>query len=161
MKVVIDTNVLVVANRQHEGASPDCEEACMNALDQARKGLVLLDEDGKILDEYANRCSHAGQPGVGDAFFKWLWDNQANPKHCQKVRITPDPNREFAEFPDDPDLSGFDRKDRKFVAVALASGLDPEVLNATDKGWYYYSAALKRNGVRVRFLCPDAMPEPS
>ena len=94
-------------------------------------------------------------------FFKWLWDNQANPKHCQKVPITPDPNREFAEFPDDPDLSGFDRKDRKFVAVALASGLDPEVLNATDKGWYYYSAALKRNGVRVQFLCPDAMPGPS
>ena len=133
----------------------------MNALDQARKGLVLLDEDGKILDEYANHCSYAGQPGVGDAFFKWLWDNQANPKHCQKVPITPDPNREFAEFPDDPDLSGFDRKDRKFVAVALASGLDPEVLNATDKGWYYYSAALKRNGVRVQFLCPDAMPGPS
>ena len=161
MSLVIDTNVAVVANGKHEEASDDCVLCCIEALLQARQDKVLVDDAGQIFGEYQKHLSHAGQPGVGDAFFKWLWNNQANPKHCRQVAIIPDGSagRVFAEFPDDPELRAFDRDDRKFVAVAIASGETPEVLNAVDTDWWHFQVALVRHGIRIRFLCPDAMAD--
>ena len=73
------------------------------------------------------------------------------------MRLTPssDKSREFEEFPLDPDLEGFDRSDHKFVGVALASTQSPTVLNAVDSDWWQYRKALRRNGVKVKFLCPE------
>jgi hypothetical protein len=157
MSVVIDTNVLVVANRKHPPASLGCIEACMQALEDARNGVTLIDDLQLILDEYRQHCSFAGQPGLGDAFFKWLWSNQANARHCLRVSITPHPQRGFAEFPDDEALAGFDSSDRKFVAVALGSQQDARVLNASDTDWWQHREALQRHGVQIAFLCPELM----
>jgi hypothetical protein len=157
--VVVDTNVLVVANGKHDAADPDCVESCISALTSAREGTVLVDDGYRIFEEYRRHCSHRGQPGLGDAFFKWLWDNQANNAHCIQVAIQhvgPEAT-DFAEYPADVALAGFDRSDRVFVAVAVASGLAPDVLNASDTDWWRARFALSRNGVRVRFLCPNLM----
>ena len=159
--VVVDTNVPKTTNGEALQAGPSCVLACVDALTDVReKYIVLLDDQQHILGEYmASGPSFAGRPGVGNAFFKWVFDNQANDAHCEKVAITPtrDNGESFAEFPNDSDLVGFDRDDRKFVAVALASQRDPPVLNATDTDWWDYRQALERNGVRIRFLCPEAM----
>jgi hypothetical protein len=64
---------------------------------------------------------------------------------------------DFAEFPKDAELQSFHRDDRKYVAVALASRTTPAVLNAVDQDWWQHREALARNGVRVRFLCPQQM----
>ena len=119
--------------------------------------ILLLDDRHLILQEYRRNLSFAGKPGAGDQFFRWLWHNQANPQHCRAVPITPEPTREFAEFPDDPALESFDRDDRKFVAVAIASDTTPEILNAADTGWFQHRAALQRRGVNITFLCPELM----
>ncbi len=157
--VVIDTNVLIVANGRSRQADEDCVLACLDALDEARTGIVLLDDKGRILNEYMGRLSLSGQPGVGDAFFKWLHDHQADPRHCECVRITPKSSdaEDFKEFPNDSKLAGFDRSDRKFVAVARASRRNPSILNAVDRDWWDFREALKGNGVLVQFLCPSAM----
>ena len=157
--VVVDTNVAVVANLQHENADPNCIVSSIEALSRARKQLVLVDDGQRIFTEYRGQLSHSGQPGLGDAFFKWLWDNQANPNRCRQITITPldDSGTEFTEFPSDPDLLEFDRADRKFVAVALASGLEPIVLNSSDTDWWNYREPLERNGVVIEFLCPELM----
>lgn len=157
--VVVDTNVAVVANLQHENAESDCVMASINALSRARKQLVLVDDEQRIFNEFRGQLSHSGQRGLGDAFFKWLWDNQANPKRCRQIAITPldDSGTEFAEFPSDPDLVGFDRADRKFVAVAFASGMNPPVLNSSDTDWWLFREALERNGLVIEFLCPELM----
>ena len=157
--VVIDTNVLIVANGRSKQADEDCVLACVDALGEARTGVVLLDDMGRILNEYMGRLSFRGQPGAGDAFFKWLFDRQADPRHCKCVRITPKSGDEedFKEFPDDPKLAGFHRKDRKFVAVARASRRSPRILNAVDRDWWDFREALKVNDVLVQFLCPSAM----
>ena len=118
---------------------------------------VLLDDGNLILAEYKNRLSHSGQPGVGDAFFKWLHDNQANPAYSRKVKVNDDSHRGFREFPSDPGLTSFDWDDRKFVAVALASGTKPAILNASDTDWWHHRSGLHRNGVDVTFLCPELM----
>ncbi|HSG40959.1 MAG TPA: hypothetical protein VLE27_15070 [Thermoanaerobaculia bacterium] len=159
--MVMDTNVAVVANGRTPQASQECVAACVQSLRMLRdRHTVLLDDLGRIFDEYRRHLSPSGQPGLGDAFFKWLWDNQCNPGHCRQVRITPtNDDRGFEEFPDDPALSDFDPSDRKFIAVAIASGETPPILNASDTDWWNHREALSRNGVTVRFLCPELMAE--
>jgi hypothetical protein len=157
--LVIDTNVLVVANELHPEASIDCIVTCIDALRNARHSVVLVDDAHEVFKEYRTYCSHSGQPKAGDAFFKWLWDNQSNPAHCLKIPITPHPDRSFEEFPDDPDLEEFDVSDRKFVAVAIASAMNPEVLNASDTDWATFRDSLESNGISIRFLCPELMEE--
>lgn len=158
MSVVLDTNVLVVANGRHEPAQERCVGACIDALDRVRHDSVVIDDGQLILDEYRKHCSFSGQPGLGDAFFKWLWSRQADPRYCRRVQITPHAKRGFAEFPADKRLKAFDRDDRKFVAVALAAGDAPPVLNASDTDWWHARAVLGAHGVTITFLCPELMP---
>jgi hypothetical protein len=160
MAVVIDTNVAVVANGKSPQAGVDCILNSIHSLREVHNSqVVLLDDRDMIFAEYRRHLSFAGQPGPGDAFFKWLWDNQGNEQHCRKIPITPNgpDDTDFAEFPNDPELAGFDRDDRVYVAVALASGEHPPILNASDTDWWNYREALKSHGVETRFLCPALM----
>jgi hypothetical protein len=153
---VIDTNVLVVASGRHLQAQPKCIGECIVVLRQVQQqGKVVLDAGTLILDEYKANLSLSGQPGVGDAFFKWLWDRQYVPESCERVPITPT-NGSFSEFPSDPELRRFHADDRKFVAVAVESRSTPEVLNAVDPHWWTFREALQRCGVRINFLCPES-----
>jgi len=76
----------------------------------------------------------------------------------KQVSITPIGNSEcpesFSEFPDNPELEGFDHSDRKFVAVAIASRVYPDIYNATDSDWYNFQEALERDGLKIIQLCP-------
>ncbi len=158
--VVVDTNVALTANGDAEHADSKCALRCLQELKATRnERKVLLDDAGLILQEYLKQRPHGFPRGAGDAFLVWVNDNQANSVHVRVVPVTPldgDP-RGFAEFPDDAELVAFDQDDRKFVAVALASGNSPPILNATDTDWWIHRSALVRNGVRVEFLCPHLM----
>ena len=157
---VVDTNVLVAANQKTEQASPTCVLACIERLEAIQEsGSIVIDEGWLILNEYMAYASPKGQPGAGDRFLRWLHLNRGNDNLVEWVHITPIPGTDgnFEEFPTDPDLAAFHRKDRKFVAVALASKHQPPILNATDSDWWpaKIKAALKRHGVEVINLCPD------
>jgi hypothetical protein len=159
----VDTNVLAVSNFRAEHAAPSCVAACVAMLVEIReRHTVVIDDGTALFTEYFRHAARRGQPGVGDAFVKWLWDHQGILERCERVRITPLPGGpdEYEEFPCDPDLHAFDRSDRKFVAVALSSRLGPEVLNALDSDWSLFLSALQRNGVTVRFLCPAQVGPP-
>ncbi|MCE7910116.1 MAG: hypothetical protein DYH02_17425, partial [Candidatus Omnitrophica bacterium COP1] len=143
--MVIDTNVPVVANGKASQAGDGCIVACIEALELAIKNQrVLLDSLGLILEEYRKHLSPSGQPGPGDAFFKWIWDNQANPDSCKKIHITliGADDSAVAEFPEDPELASFDPDDRKFVATALVSSENPPILNASDTDWWNHRKVL-------------------
>ena len=84
--VVVDTNVLVVANDPSHDAGPDCVIACVDLLEAIReRSIVVLDESRFIWSEYEGYVSYSGQPGIADAFFKWLHDNQPFPDRLQKI----------------------------------------------------------------------------
>lgn len=158
--VVVDTNVAIVANAKTAQADTTCVGASITKLREIRsQRRVLLDDAGRILDEYRRNLSPRGQPGLGDAFFKWLWDNQANAQVCRQVAITPvgSDDEMFVEFPDDPELGSFDRADRKFVATVLASGEHAPIVNATDTDWWHFREVLAKYGIEVVFLCPMLM----
>lgn len=157
--VVVDTNVPVVANGAASHATPDCVLRCVDRLEiVVKKEKVLLDDGMHILHEYMNNLSMSGQPGFGDMFMKWVWTNQANPKRCKIIPISPlNEKPYFREFPNDDDLDGFDRSDRKFVAVAKSSDLEPPIINASDTDWWHYLEPLQRNGIQIEFICPELM----
>ncbi len=155
MTIIVDTNVPLVANRAAPQASPACVANCAQRLRQVQTNdILVLDEGWLILNEYMHKLHSSGQPGVGDAFLKWVLTNKSNPRRCCWVHLTPQGDA-FAEFPGAPDLDGFDVSDRKFVAAACAHPEHPAILNATDSDWWHYRDALQQHGVRVDFVCPD------
>ena len=159
MKVIVDTNVPLVANGKADQASEDCVETCIDELLNITAGNVklVLDDLRRIIGEYRNKLNPGGFPGVGDAFLKWVEINWANPQQCDLVSITPTDDLEanFQEFPTDPALADFDPDDRKFIAVALAHPEKPPILQALDTAWWHYRDALHQNGVTVDFICED------
>ena len=159
MSVVVDTNVAVVANGCSEQASPECVVACVEHLTNITSGVdtLVLDDQWRIIQEYQSNLRAAGQPGVGDAFLKWVLTNHRNSRRCERVSITPtnEEGTSFEEFPADPELKGFDSSDRKFVAVALAHQEHPPILQAVDSKWWGFRVALEHNGVAVKFICEN------
>ena len=153
---IVDTNVLITANGRGHMVPATCSESCIDSLLDIRdRNSLVLDEHGKILEEYASHCNHSGQPGVGDEFFRWAFQSQYT--SCRRVVLTPDDDRGYREFPDAPELSKFDRSDRKFVATALSCDLAAEILNAVDSDYAQFADALKDAGVTVIELCPDCL----
>jgi hypothetical protein len=164
MKLIIDTNVPIVANqRSSPQVSTVCVSACVTRLKEIpTQHILVLDNQWQIMREYMQNLHSSGQPGVGDAFLKWVLTNRANPQRCELVPITPINNapepQMFEEFPHEDDaLTHFDPSDRKFVAVALAHPDKPPILNAVDTDWQTHQRALKKYGIQIEFLCPQEM----
>jgi len=156
--VIVDTNVPIVANQKSEQASPACVQACIKKLQDIQQSqyVLVIDAQWKIINEYKQRLNQSGQPGVGDAFLKWVLTNWMNPTRCVSVSITPQEDT-FAEIPAEPILRTFDPSDRKFIATALAHPQKPPILNAVDTDWWHYQLILAHHDIQVEFLCPDMM----
>jgi len=162
--VILDTNVIVIANGQTPQASTDCVRRCRERLDFILGGSekVVLDYGQRILREYRRNLKDERHPqrGRGDLFMQWLRQNQWNEERCSLVHITPlaDNGTDFAEFPnEDAALAPFHKKDRKFIAVALAYqqtfGQTATLLLAIDRGWLAFVDALAAHGVAIDILC--------
>ncbi len=161
MKVIVDTNVPLVANGAAPQASARCAAMCAQRLNAiCTQDILVLDDCWYIINEYKHQLHSSGQPGFGDAFLKWVLTNWANPLRCELIHLTlqddGQPGCDFVEYPQAPTLADFDPSDRKFVAVAMEHPEHPPILNAADSDWWYHREALARHGVQVEFLCPDA-----
>jgi hypothetical protein len=156
MTVVVDTNVILVANGQHKTVSDACVAACAKRLkDVMRVGRIAIDDGFRILREYQQKTTPRVGKGPGDAFVKWVLQNNANSHRCDQVPLDEHAERGFHSFPDDSRLANFDTSDRKFVAVSRAHQSTPPILQATDSKWLGWASALKECGVSVEFLCRD------
>ena len=164
--VILDTNVIVIANGMSPQASCDCVRRCRERLDQILKGSekIVLDYEQQILREYRRNLKEGGrlQRRRGDLFLQWLKQNQWNPEKCSLIHITSlaGNGNDFAEFPNaDESLRNFHKKDRKFIAGALAHQRDigetPTILLAIDRGWLPFTAALATHGVKVDPICEE------
>lgn len=155
MKAVVDTNVLLVANGQHDDVSPECVIACVERLLalQAR-GVVVIDDGFRILGEYRKKTSLSPPNGVGDKFLKWVLRHAGNSRHVEQVSLTQGAPDQFEEFPVPALEAAFDPPDRKFAAVANAHPQKPAVWQAADSKWLDWWQALRAEGIRVEFLCP-------
>ena len=110
-----------------------------------------MDDGYLIFDEYRARLRFEGAPGMGDAFFKHVFNHMHDACRVRKVPITPcdDERRGFKELPQNK----LDPSDRKFLATAVVA--EAEILNATDSDWNEQAALTSSLGVTVRQLCPQ------
>lgn len=153
--VVVDTNVVLVANGQHPDVSPECVAACADFLRAVmQSGRVAIDDGFRILDEYQHKTHPRDGERVGDVFVHWVLQHHGDPTRCDEVALVEHPERGFESFPDDPRLASFDPSDRKFVAVAAAHPERPAIAQAADSKWLGWSAALADLDLDVDFLCP-------
>ena len=159
-KCLVDTNVPKNANL---ATKPDllsdvpytCIEQCVLAVEHiTNNGGLVLDDGGEIFAEYIANLSLGGEPGMGNAFAKWVQNNQWNAQKVDRVTITKTCDS-YAEFPDHVDLIQFDISDRKFIAIANVHPDKPPVLQATDSKWWGWKDTLDEIGITVHFLCPD------
>ena len=168
--VVIDTNVMVVANGRTTApqATQECVIHCQARLAEILRGSekILLNDKKRMIQEYKNNLNEKGR-GHGDRFWQELVRRMYRyGGNQEKVIIVPITSlagngTDFEEFPnDDPSLRDFHKKDRKFVAVALAyqhdSGQEAPILKAEDSGWEEFKTALAAHGVRVDSICDNS-----
>lgn len=154
MKYVVDTNVAVTANGKCDHASVSCQLACVEFLQglvSRAKDKIVLDDRGLILDEYKRRFSYRGQPGVGDAFFKFIHDHMYSGHKVECVAVTPieDDTRGFEQLP----VNNFDASDRKFLAAAVSA--HARVANAVDTDWHCKRELVASLQVEVCQICPE------
>lgn len=155
MRVIIDTNVLIVANRASDQADIECEaNAARTLYDAMRNRIILIDTHSLAISEYATYCHRSGQPGIGDLFFKSLLDNIANQSRVIRVDIGSEPEEIDRLIPDK--LSNFDPSDRKWIALSIAGSAD-WIVNATDSDWTQRKDDLDEAGVCVLELCPQCL----
>lgn len=155
---VIDTNVAMVANGAHEGASADCAAACARALQAVMTtGRLFIDDGGLIVAEYrGNLNAWARQPGPGDAFLKWVLTHEWGGARVTRVAITAkdDDAQDFHEIPPPARDVPCDPSDRKFLAVSAAHPAHPAILQALDSKWWGWREALRVAGMAIHFVCP-------
>ena len=150
-RVVVDSNVAVVANGRNVHVDDGCQLACISELEEVVKRYqITVDKEYLIFKEYQNHLNFSGGPGTGDMFFKHLFDHLYNPRHVSRVKITESgDDRGFEELPP----NRLDPSDRKFLAVAVV-GQAP-ILNATDGDWYEHCDFIQGMGVEIIQLCPE------
>lgn len=151
--LVLDTNVLLVANGQHAEVSAACVRRCQRVLRRVQqRGGVVIDDSWRLLEEYQNKLGSQGE-GPGSRFLRWLIEHSGDPALVQQVRITELYPDCWAEFRDQSLQDRFDAPDRKFVAVAAAHTGLPIIVQASDSKWLDWWPALLQQGIRVAFLC--------
>ena len=150
---VVDTNVAIVANGgKTTHADLACQLSCAEKLGSiVNQETVVIDDKGLIFAEYQGHLSFAGQPGMGDAFFKYVFDFQYRSSRVVRVPVTQsdDERRGYEELPENK----FDPSDRKFLAVAVVSRA--VILNATDSDWEEHGPLMDQLEVEVDQLCPQ------
>lgn len=160
---VVDTNVLLTADKWATHASDACVNACVRVLRQFERGhaVLVVDEGREILNEYRKNLKLGGQPTPARVFLKWALQNLWNPERCHQVPITRLPAAEngrlYAQFPESDALSAFDPDDQMFVAVSLTHDSRPAIIQATDSKWIGWKPGLDAAGVRVEFVCENEL----
>lgn len=152
--VVVDTNVLAVAEGLNDEASLECVAACIRLARRIQEGqiCVVVDEDGEILSEYLRNVG-GGHSGLGVKLARRF--RQRRHMACRQVSITPlhEPVGSFEEVPEP--LRDFDDDDQKFLAVAKAGAGAPQIYVALDQEWWCRRADLVAAGFDIQFLCSD------
>lgn len=74
-----------------------------------------------------------------------------------QIPITYLDNDEYQELPKDHDLNGFDPKDRKFIAVAIAhhqyeAQIAP-IVQSADMKWKNFVSTFAQYHVEIEFIC--------
>ena len=99
-EVVIDTNVLLVAEGKHGDISEECITRCADRLEAIQKSaIVVIDDAFRVINEYMQKLDVKKDKKAGAVFLKWLVNNQADTRRVMQVRLTETGTDQYDEFP--------------------------------------------------------------
>lgn len=152
-EIVVDTNVLAISERLHDGASDGCINSCVELAKQIHEGkaVVLMDDRNEILLEYLRYLDGKKTSGVGVKIAQMLRSRKHDTAVCRQVSITPLEDGSYEEVPES--LRDFDKDDQKFLAVAQASAVRPKIYAGLDGEWWRRSGDFVDAGFDVQFRC--------
>lgn len=149
--VVIDTNVLLVANEQHKAVTPECITACISLLngltERQDTRQIVIDDSFLILSEYLNKTKPNQPKGVGDVFLKWLLRVQGDNNIVCAVTCNDTCHSEV--------IKQVDIADQKFIHAAYAYSEHVSIVQATDCKWLNWSQELTKecSNIVVEYIC--------
>lgn len=152
--VVVDTNVLAVAEGLHDQATEECRAACLQIASKIQAGLpITVDAGDLILMEYIKTLKESDTAGIGKKLAHYLFRRRHDPQVCRRVTLTPadEIHGSFDEIP--ATLRNFDVDDHVFIAVAAAEGSRTQIFQALDKEWWDRKQDFVDSGIDVQFLC--------
>ena len=160
---IIDTNVPLTAAGINENVTLLCKQHCVRVVNLVRNRAIciVIDRDGEVLREYANKV-HQKRSSLLDLaglFLIYVRSNSGYKERVHQIHLRK-VNGEYADWPQDQTLTGFDPSDKKWVALALAfrqqTGQDAPVAYAIERGWDKYGEALNQHGVVLEHLCAES-----
>jgi hypothetical protein len=152
--IVVDVNVLAVAEDLHSDATAECRAACVGIARRIQAGVtVAVDTSDLILREYLRVLRRDNRDGLGAKLAISLWRRRRDTAACHQVDISPaeEPPRSFEEVP--AALRDFDNDDQMYFAVVFADGSGLQLYQALDGEWWDRRADLAAAGLDVQFLC--------
>jgi len=155
--MVIDTNVLLVAEGLQEAASARCVAECARRLYECRQSesKILIDDAFEIIKEYKKKLSPDRPLKPGSLFLKWLLQNRSNSARIIACSIISDGAGRYKPFPDKPDQSVVDEDDRKFISVAHSHNSEVAIFQALDSQWMDWQVYLRDEAISVEWICED------
>jgi hypothetical protein len=154
-ELVVDTNVLVVAegvrnSDQVRDVSARCRAAVLEFLPGfAQSFSLVVDDRWEVLREYERALPKLGQPGPGKRFLVEIYRNINS--NVRLILLARRPDGEFQGVAQTLIDAGFDRSDRKFVALSNDSGA--RIVNAVDGDWVEHRDVLEAAHISVEQLC--------
>ncbi|MFC8383552.1 hypothetical protein [Nocardia sp. NPDC057272] len=151
MTKVVDTNVPLIT-KLPDGHPTELVDECAKILENIiENGIpVVTDDAGEMVEEYFHKLSRSGQPTLGDAFARYVFDNRYGWDEAMRPDIEPHTSTENSYAVLAADDDEIDPSDRKFVATAKVA-LAP-VLQAADTKWLNWGEVLRRHGVIVEYV---------
>lgn len=155
--LVVDANVWIMASffndfeRLTTLAALECAERCMDWLDQFvnhSTDQLVVDHDYRMLSQYRNNLREGS---TSTRLLNQMMQTD-NGQRIVYVSVAFDDN-DYPIVPRGVIESGFDNDDYIFVAVVLAHGEYPPIINAADSDWQQAHAILTKYGIHVHELC--------
>lgn len=156
---IIDTNIFIAANGKADQLKEEDINKCkLFVASLFSDTTISLDLQGEIFKEYFDHVNWSGQPGIGDAFVKNLWDRQHDKTICEMVDIKKDKNGIYKQLRNKDDLLQFDPNDHKFIAVCLGSKNPVGICNACDSDWENNKSLLSKYKIIVYEILQGSAP---
>lgn len=151
---VIDTNVILLAGTRVGEITNEqltCFEGCIRFLNEMMncKDSVLIDDEGKILQEYKYAFKVNEYPNMATSFFEYAMG------HVIFAHLNEIGENVFEQYPNDITLKEFDPPDRKFIALSYVYEQSVPIVEATDDKWWGIKELLRKYGVEVIFIDED------
>ena len=132
-------------------ASDECRLLSVTALSTlVASGRIVIDDAGSIIAEYNGRLHPAGQPGVGDLFYRHVGQPGQRQTGSDGANAHTRADALRAAF-EHGALAAFDPSDRVFALCAVIARVS--VATATDSDWIEHEAGLAACGVQIEFVC--------